>query len=144
MKENLNQKPRKKVQVVVIAQTEVLLLEFNTNERHNYHGFQNITGGVENDETYAQAAKRELFEETGVEADVVELELEFHFVDRWEHAVTEKVFLCVLDKKPLVKISEEHQSYKWVPVKQVQITDFLFASNFESFEKARDFMEEIK
>lgn len=144
MKENLNQKPRKKVQVVVIAQAEVLLLEFNTNERHNYHGFQNITGGVENDESYAQAAKRELFEETGVEADVVELELEFHFVDRWDHTVTEKVFLCVLDKKPPVKISEEHKSYKWIPVNQVQITDFLFASNFESFEKARDFLEKIK
>lgn len=141
MKDFHQKKPKEKVQVVIIAENELLLLEFNTNERHNYHGFQNITGGVENQETFGQAAKRELFEEIGVEAEVTPLDLQFNFVDRWDHAITEKVFLCVLEKKPAVKISAEHKSFKWIPIAQVHVADYLFASNFEAFEKALEHLQ---
>ncbi len=136
MKESNSSKTRQKVQVVVIAENELLLLEFNTNESHNYHGFQNITGGVEANEDYKTAAIRELYEETGVIGEVIELDLQFQFTDRWDNFITEKVFMCVLDHKPVVKICEEHKSFKWIPVKEVHIADYLFSSNYESFLKA--------
>lgn len=142
MKDLHMKKTREKVQVIVIAQREVLLLEFNTNERHNYHGFQNITGGVDAGETFTVAALRELREETGVEADVIELDLEFNFVDRWNKSVREKVFLCLLKKKPDIRISEEHLSFKWVPLDLIHAGDYLFSSNFEAFLKAREYMEQ--
>lgn len=135
-------KPREKVQVVVIAEGQLLLLEFNTNERHNYRGFQNITGGVEAGENFLTAAKRELLEETGLNAEVTKLDLEFHFIDRWDHSITEKVFLCVFEKKPPVKISAEHKSYKWIPIGQVHTADYLFASNFEAFQKALEHLNQ--
>lgn len=136
MSESSSNKYRQKVQVVVIAENDLLLLEFNTNERNNYHGFQNITGGVEADEDFKTAAIRELYEETGVIGEVIELDLQFQFTDRWDHFITEKVFLCVLNQKPAVKICEEHKSFKWIAVKDVHVADYLFSSNYESFQKA--------
>lgn len=136
MKDFANKKAREKVQVIVIAEGDLLLLEFNTNERRNYHGFQNITGGVDAGETFTVAAQRELREETGVEGDVIELDMEYQYIDRWDHYVREKVFLCVLNKKPTVQISEEHISYKWIPIEKVHATDYLFSSNYEAFQKA--------
>ena len=144
MKDFHLKKQREKVQVIVIAENDLLLLEFNTNERRNYHGFQNITGGVDPGETFTVAALRELREETGVEADVIELDLEFRYIDRWDHAVREKVYLCVLAKKPTIKISEEHLSYKWIPLEKVHASDYLFSSNFEAFEIAKEYMEKNK
>lgn len=140
MNEFAGKKTREKVQVIVIAEGDLLLLEFNTNERRNYHGFQNITGGVDAGETFIEAAHRELREETSVDAKVIELDMEYKYLDRWDHYVTEKVFLCVLNKKPEVLISEEHKSFKWVPIQKVHASDFLFSSNFEAFEKALEYL----
>jgi 8-oxo-dGTP pyrophosphatase MutT (NUDIX family) len=140
MNEFAGKKTREKVQVIVIAEGDLLLLEFNTNERRNYHGFQNITGGVDPGETFTVAALRELREETGVESDVIDLDMEYKYLDRWDHYVREKVYLCLLNKKPNVVISEEHISFKWLPIQKVHASDFLFSSNFEAFQKALEYM----
>lgn len=124
---------KKKVQVVIIAEGDLLLFEFNNQIPNNYVGFQNITGSVENEESYYEAALRELEEEAGVAADVIDTELEFTFHDRWGKNCVEKVYLCHLDKKPEIVLSAEHLNYKWVPAHQVQKTDYRFPTNFEAF-----------
>ncbi len=126
---------KQKVQVVTIAEGQLLLLEF-AKERGMSEGFQNITGSVEYDESYAEGAQRELLEEIGIVGKLVDLHHAFYFNDRWGFSVEEKVFLFNPDKIPSIRLSSEHQSYKWIPINEVKISDFLFPTNFEAFQKA--------
>ncbi|MDD4975825.1 MAG: NUDIX hydrolase [Bacteriovorax sp.] len=127
---------KQKIQIVTIAQNQLLLLQFA--KIHN-EGFQNITGSVEYDETFMEAARRELLEEISVASPVIDIHHEFHFHDRWGDDVEEKVFLCLLNKIPIITLSEEHQSFKWIPIENVTPADFVFPTNFEAFQKALEF-----
>lgn len=131
---NMNdQSIKKKVQVVVIAKEQLLLFEFNQNIPNNYVGFQNITGGVEGEESFYEAAKRELMEEAGINSEVVVVDLEFKFFDRWKKDCVEKVYACILKDIPEVVLNEEHLFSKWVPINEVLASDYTFPTNFEAF-----------
>lgn len=130
---------KQKIQIVTIAENQLLLLQFA--KFHN-EGFQNITGSVEKDEIFEQAAARELVEEIGVTNNLIDIHLTFQFKDRWGFEAEEKVFLCEFKKIPTITISHEHQSYKWIPVEQVTVQDFVFPTNFEAFKKALEFSRE--
>jgi 8-oxo-dGTP pyrophosphatase MutT (NUDIX family) len=129
---------KQKVQVVTISENEVLLLQF---AKFHDEGFQNITGSVEYDESFVEAARREMLEEIGVADNVTDIHMTFHFHNRWGDDVEEKVFLYNPQKKPSIVISEEHQSYKWIAVSQVQKEDFKFPTNYEAFLKAMEFVK---
>lgn len=136
---------QKKVQVVVIAQNELLLLEFNKIRPNDYVGFQNITGGVEGVESYETAALREVVEEIGVNTNIlIDLKIEFKFHDRWKRNCIEKVFLCHFNKKPPIILSDEHVNFKWVNLSLVEPTDYVFPTNFEAFMAAKKYAENIK
>lgn len=105
---------------------------------HN-NGFQNITGSVEENESFDEAAARELNEEIGVNAKLIDINHSFQFKDRFGFEVLEKVFLCELDKIPEIKLSHEHQAFKWIPINKVTPNDFVFPTNFEAFKKALEF-----
>lgn len=137
-KENI----KRKVQVVVVAEGEILLFEFNNTIANNYVGFQNITGAVDEGEEYEDAAKRELFEESGIVGNVHELELQYEFVDRWKKHCIEKLYVCHLEKKPEVTLSSEHLFFKWVPVKKLSLDDYTFPSNFSAVKAALKYIEE--
>lgn len=126
---------KQKIQIVIVAENHLLLLQFA--KIHN-EGFQNITGSVEDSETFLEAAQRELQEETGTSSPIIDLHHEFHFHDRWGADVQEKVFLCHFDKIPAITLSKEHQNFKWVPLESVDPLQFVFPSNFEAFRKARE------
>ena len=137
---NMNEKRlKKKVQVVVIAEDSLLLFEFNNQLPNNYVGFQNITGSVEGDESFQEAAVRELAEEAGIHSIVIDINQEFTFFDRWKNDCVEKVYLCYLDKKPFITLNEEHLFYKWVPLSEVQMEHYTFPTNFEAFEIAKKY-----
>ncbi|MGQ0443052.1 MAG: dihydroneopterin triphosphate diphosphatase [Methylophilaceae bacterium] len=114
------------ISALVLIHTEdlqVLLME-----RTDKAGFwQSVTGSVEADETPAQAAIREVFEETGLDA------LQYDFQDwqasnvyeiypHWRHRYapgvvenTEHLFGLTLPKKLPVKLAvDEHLRYEWV------------------------------
>ena len=126
-------KNKQKIQIVTIAENQLLLLQFA--KFHN-NGYQNITGSVEKEETFFDAATRELFEETGLNKPLIDTQLQFEFLDRWGFKVIEKVFLCKLDKIPTIILSDEHLSYKWIPINKVNLNDFVFPTNFEAFKKS--------
>ena len=142
---NMNEKIlKKKVQVVIMAESSLLLFEFNHLIPNNYSGFQNITGSVEGDESFVEAAIRELEEEAGITSDVIDINLEFTFFDRWKNDCLEKVYLCYLNKKPPITLNEEHLFYKWVSLADVQMSDYRFPTNFDAFLVAKKYVLENK
>lgn len=139
---NMNdQDLKKKVQVVVIADHHLLLFEFNNQIPNNYVGFQNITGAVEGDESFEEAAIRELSEEAGIHAPVIDLNVQFEFFDRWKKQCVEKVYLCHLKERPEIVLNEEHLFCKWVPLFAVDPKDYTFPTNYEAYLKAKSFLE---
>lgn len=132
---------KEKVQVVVVARDHVLLLQFK--KFHN-EGFQNITGSVEAGENFLTAAHRELKEETALLTDkMIDLQMDFNYCDRWGYQVTEKVFLCFLNQsKPPIKISEEHQNFKWIYLPDISSNHYVFPSNYEACKKAAHIIKE--
>ncbi len=129
---------KQKIQIVTIAENQLLLLQFAP-ERGD--GFQNITGSVEEDENFLEGARRELVEEIGVAENLIDMNLHFNFRDRWGFEVEERVFLFHPDTKPEIHLSAEHQSYKWIPIKEVNESDFAYGSNFLAFKKALEFCQ---
>ncbi len=85
--------------------------------------YQAISGGVEDDETLLEAAKRESFEEAGITfGEFIKLDASasipgymFNEYNEWGkdvYLVTEKTFgLKVIENE--FKLSHEHESYDW-------------------------------
>ena len=134
----------KKAQVVLAAiddssqSFQFLLLQ--TNERRGKF-WQNVTGKIEEKETFEEGALREAIEETHLKidsiVDILSLNLTYQFTDQHGRKVTEKCFLIILDKIWEVKIDpKEHISFKWVGAEEIKEGIVKFSSNFEVLEKA--------
>jgi len=91
--------------------------------------WQSVTGSQEPDETLAETAKRELAEETGIDADRYggvrdwRISNVYEIYARWRHRYapgvthnTEHVFgLEVPEPLPIVLEPREHRAYAWLP-----------------------------
>jgi dATP pyrophosphohydrolase len=115
------------VSVLVVIHTaalEVLLLE-----RAAHPGYwQSVTGSREGDESLRETARREVLEETGIDADAGafndwNLSNRFEIFPEWRHryadGVThniEHVFsLCVRPGSAIRIAAAEHLGYRWLP-----------------------------
>lgn len=127
---------KKKAQVIVFCRDDkdLCLLRLKTNaERKGL--WQNITGSLEQGETFDQGARRELFEETGIVCELAPIEKTFAFDDRWGDQVQESVFYCYLEKKPTIQLDlSEHQDFQWNKVDEVTPDLFGYPSNYEAFQ----------
>jgi dATP pyrophosphohydrolase len=121
---------KKPVSVLVVIHTpalDVLLLE-----RARHPGFwQSVTGSQEDDEALLETARREVREETGIEAGSGE------FID-WQHSNCYEIFaewrfryapgvthntehvysLCLPERSPVRIAPDEHLGYRWLPWKE--------------------------
>ncbi len=138
---------RQKVQIVIFREKEktgydVLLLK--TNKRRGSF-WQNVTGGVEtSDLNLLKAAEREVKEETSLSnLHVNNLNHQYSFIDQWNTDVTESLFFVKVSYKDSldIKIStKEHEEFKWLDIKSVQVNDYRFETNFDAFECALNFL----
>jgi len=67
-----------------------------------------VAGGVEEGESYAQAAARELQEEIGLEAEPLDLDTTYYYGDVEVHA-----FLVDVGAGWEPTLNEEHDEYRW-------------------------------
>ena len=135
----------RKAQVIVMAFEYgcwwVLLLQVNK-KRGEF--WQNVTGSIEDDESFEAGAKRELWEETQLQAEYFfALDFECHFQNRHDRTVYEKAFLAAFKSPQQVSISDEHQNFYWKKIEHVQKQDFGHASNYEAFLKATKVLNNI-
>lgn len=114
------------ISVLVVVHTpdlKVLLME-----RTDYpDAWQSVTGSRENDEAMLDTARREVFEETGLDTARYPLRdwaysADFEIYERWRHRYapgvitnTEHVFsLEVPDAVEIVLSEREHRRYRWL------------------------------
>jgi len=127
---------KKPVSVLVVIHTpalDVLLLE-----RARHPGFwQSVTGSQEDDEPLPETARREVREETGIDANAGEF-VDWHLSNRFEIFAgwrdryapgvmhnTEHVFsLCVPAPRAVSVAAEEHLAWRWLPWREAAAACF--------------------
>lgn len=135
----------KKAQVILAANDQAsqtfsfLLLQ--TNEKRGSF-WQNVTGKVEENETFEEGGLREAIEETALPlesiVEMVGLGLAYDFTDQHGRKVHEESFLIILDQKWDVKIDpHEHQNFKWLPVDELSPDIVKYESNYETLLRAQ-------
>lgn len=109
---------RTNVQVFVFCKNpslKVLILK-RTPERSGY--WQPVCGGVETGEKFLETALREVCEETGISniKSIRDLEYTFKYKEPKNGVLMDMQDFCFaaeVDDIPEVKLSEEHEEYKW-------------------------------
>jgi dATP pyrophosphohydrolase len=104
--------------------------------------WQPITGGVEEGETFEEAAIREINEEIGNINNIKLIDIDYSF-DFFEENTKhiEKVFGVEVSPEQVITISSEHTEFKWVDG-QIAINKFLkYPGNKEGFKKLIEFLE---
>lgn len=126
---------KRPVSVLVVIHTPdraVLLLE-----RAAHPGFwQSVTGSLEADESPAQAAAREVAEETGIAcapADLVDWRLSnrFEIFPQWRARYaegvshnTEHLFSLCVPRQDITLAPEEHLAWRWLPWREAAAACF--------------------
>lgn len=134
----------KKAQVVIaVLDTERQSFSFlllQTNEKRGEF-WQNVTGKIEENETFEEGGLREAIEETGLKIesiiDMIDLKISHDFIDERKRNCHEKSFLLILDEKWNVKIDpKEHKDHRWVPMEEIFDKIVKHKGNFETLQKS--------
>ena len=118
----------RKLNLIVVFNNNLEKVLFGIRAKEPYKGLYNFVGGkVEEDETNDEAAYRELFEETGIGRNDIELD---HFMDlnyfKYENNI--QVFYGILKHK--VTLMEEKNKLEWVVINDELLNNEKFAGNY--------------
>lgn len=117
----------------------------------NGGGFwQGVTGGVEKGESLIEAAKRELFEETGFVPSLIEnlnKSYSFRLSDRYKHlyadgvqVIVEHVFVAYVDsKQEPVLDPREHNAWRWCSFKEA-LELLKWPNNIDALKRCHNFL----
>ena len=131
---------KKPVSVLVVIHTpalDVLLLE-----RARHPGFwQSVTGSQEDGEALLETARREVREETGIDAAAADL-IDWQTTNRYEifaewryryapgvtHNVEHVYSLCLPEKTAVAIAPDEHLAYRWLPWQEAAAACFSWSN----------------
>ena len=118
----VDQEEKKKVQVWIHAAQSVLMLRL-ISDRGGY--WQPVTGWLDPGESLEAAAKREAFEETGLQftGEPRSLKYDFRYVGKWgnAHEFGYELEAALAPNGDLPKVTidpKEHVEYEWMPLKK--------------------------
>ena len=118
----------RKLNLIVVFNKSLNQVLFCIRAKEPYKGLYNFVGGkVEENESNDDAAYRELFEETGISRNDIELE---HFMDlnyfKYENNI--QVYYGILKSK--VNLVEEKNKLEWVVISDELLNNQKFAGNY--------------
>ena len=118
----------KKLNLIVVFNEDLNKVLFCIRAKEPYKGLYNFVGGkVEKNESNDDAAYRELFEETGISRNDIELD---HFMDlnyfKYENNL--QVYYGIL--KHSVNLIEEKNKLEWVNISKELLDNEKFAGNY--------------
>ena len=118
----------RKLNLIVVFNEDLDEVLFCIRAKEPYKGLYNFVGGkVEEGETNDDAAYRELFEETGISKNDIELD---HFMDlnyfKYENNI--QVYYGILKNK--VELVEEKNKLEWVTINDELLNNDKFAGNY--------------
>ena len=118
----------RKLNLIIIFSKDLKKALFCIRAKQPYKGMYNFVGGqVEPGETNDEAAYRELFEETGIRCDDVELD---HFMDfnYYKYGNNLQVYYGIL--KHDVELVEEKNKLEWVDIGEELLDNSKFGGNY--------------
>ena len=118
----------RKLNLIVIFNKDLSKILFCIRAKEPYKGLYNFVGGkVENGESNDEAAYRELFEETGISCNDIELE---HFMDLnyFKYQNNLQVYYGIL--KHEVNLVEEKNKLEWLTINDILLDNSIFAGNY--------------
>lgn len=78
-------------------------------------------GRMKSDETEKQALKREVFEELQLDIKILKKHSSWKFKDSFEdYTVKVNNYLCIINNIKDLKLSDEHETYKWIFPKDIR------------------------
>jgi hydrolase, NUDIX family len=118
----------KKLNLIVVFNKSLDKILFCIRAKEPYKGLYNFVGGkIEKNETNDEAAYRELFEETGISKEDIELD---HFMDLnyFKDEKNLQVYYGIL--KHEVVLVEEKNKLEWVTINNELLDNSKFAGNY--------------
>lgn len=118
----------RKLNLIVIFNKNLNKVLFCIRAKEPYKGLYNFVGGkIEKNESNDDAAYRELFEETGISRNDIELD---HFMDlnyfKYENNI--QVYYGILKRE--VDLIEEKNKLEWVDINEELLNNQKFAGNY--------------
>jgi len=91
---------------------------------HTQNHWDFVKGGIENNETLVEAAKREVLEETGIKTIIIikDFKEQIKYTYKKDHGdVIEKdvIYLLAETNETEIRLSEEHSEFKWATKNEV-------------------------
>lgn len=103
--------------IILNKQGEILLLE-RSGKAHNPHSWDFPGGGVDSGESFEVAAKRELYEETGLSFSHLQALGSLYTLEKGEDDAIIFGFSAAVDSSDVV-LSWEHESYRWARIDEI-------------------------